>query len=108
MKTSSDDDGSRYSMHPHLLSVFYIGVWMSLSNIIVVSNKYLLNEHVFPYPISLTLMHMAFSTVLAICYQIATCTLPLEVSYPVYFRNILPISFLNACVLFFSNADIRI
>ena len=43
----------------------YIVLWIALSAIVIMLNKYVLAYSGFPYPISLTLTHMAFCATLA-------------------------------------------
>ena len=43
----------------------YILIWIGLSAAVILLNKYVLAYSGFPYPISLTLCHMAFCATLA-------------------------------------------
>lgn len=49
-----------------LLHVRYVGLWIALSGTVILFNKYILSNYGFPYPISLTMMHMGFCSTLAI------------------------------------------
>ncbi|CAD6333363.1 unnamed protein product [Miscanthus lutarioriparius] len=45
-----------------LLSYFYVAVWIFLSFSVIVYNKYILDPKMYnwPFPISLTMVHMGF------------------------------------------------
>jgi hypothetical protein len=49
------------SLLPHR----YIALWIGLSAAVILVNKYILAYTGFPYPIALTLTHMAFCSTLA-------------------------------------------
>lgn len=51
--------------HPLYLRHRYILLWIGLSAMVILLNKYVLAYSGFPYPISLTLTHMAFCATLA-------------------------------------------
>lgn len=44
----------------------YVAIWIALSGVVIMFNKYLLAYRGFPYPISLTMWHMFFCASLAI------------------------------------------
>ena len=46
-----------------LLNVFYVGLWIFLSGTVILYNKWILALYGFPYPVALTMWHMAFSSV---------------------------------------------
>ena len=43
----------------------YVGLWISLSAGVILYNKYVLTSFGFPFPVTLTMIHMAFCSVLA-------------------------------------------
>lgn len=46
-------------------SYTYVGIWMSISISVILFNKWLLAYSGFPYPIALTMWHMAFCSAIA-------------------------------------------
>ena len=48
-----------------LLTYSYVGAWISLSAGVILYNKYVLVYFGFPFPIALTMIHMAFCSFLA-------------------------------------------
>lgn len=46
-----------------LKSTFYVTLWIVLSGTVILYNKWILAYYGFPYPISLTMWHMFFSSV---------------------------------------------
>ncbi|KAL0330608.1 UNVERIFIED_CONTAM: putative sugar phosphate/phosphate translocator [Sesamum angustifolium] len=50
-----------------ILSYTYVAVWIFLSFTVIVYNKYILDKKLYnwPFPISLTMIHMAFCSSLA-------------------------------------------
>lgn len=46
-----------------LMSSAYVTLWIVLSGTVILYNKYILAYHGFPYPITLTMWHMLFSSV---------------------------------------------
>ena len=46
-----------------LANAFYVALWISLSGTVILYNKWILAYYGFPYPITLTMWHMAFSSV---------------------------------------------
>lgn len=47
-----------------LANAFYVALWITLSGTVILYNKWILAYYGFPYPITLTMWHMAFSSVL--------------------------------------------
>jgi hypothetical protein len=45
------------------MSTAYVTTWIALSGTVILYNKYILAYGGFPYPISLTMWHMLFSSV---------------------------------------------
>ena len=48
-----------------LVAYTYVGVWISLSAGVILYNKYVLTVFGFPFPVALTMIHMAFCSSLA-------------------------------------------
>lgn len=48
-----------------LVAYTYVGVWISLSAGVILYNKYVLSVFGFPFPVALTMIHMAFCSSLA-------------------------------------------
>ncbi len=46
------------------MSSFYVALWITLSGTVIIYNKWILAYYGFPYPITLTMWHMAFSAVI--------------------------------------------
>ena len=56
----------RYSLVRKALDVYsYVGLWITLSASVILFNKYILTVYNFPFPIALTMIHMAFCSGLA-------------------------------------------
>lgn len=91
-----------------LLSYTYVAVWIFLSFSVIIFNKYILDRKMYnwPYPLSLTLIHMAFSSGLAfllvrVFKLVEPCA---SMTRELYFRSIIPIGLLFSLSLWFSNS----
>jgi len=95
-----------------LLSYAYVGIWMSLSFAVIVYNKYILDPKLYnwPFPISLTMIHMAFCASLAFLLvrvlRVVDVPSPPQqaMTPPLYASSVLPIGALYALSLWFSNS----
>ncbi|CAD6270775.1 unnamed protein product [Miscanthus lutarioriparius] len=95
-----------------LLSYAYVGIWMSLSFAVIVYNKYILDPKLYnwPFPISLTMIHMAFCASLAfllvrVLRVVDVPSPPQQAMTPrLYASSVLPIGALYALSLWFSNS----
>jgi Triose-phosphate Transporter family len=86
-------------------SGFYIFLWITLSTIVVMSNKWILAYYGFAYPITLTMWHMAFSGVLAFVIIRLEYVAPAEgVDTTIFLQGLLPIAALFSATLWFANA----
>ena len=56
---------SSYALAQVLTSTFYVALWITLSGTVILYNKWILAYYGFPYPITLTMWHMLFSSVRA-------------------------------------------
>lgn len=87
-------------------SLAYIVVWMAFSIALILSNKWLLAFRGFPFPIALTMFHMAFCSTLAalfikVFHVVSTSD---EMTRTVYLQSVVPIAILYAGSLWFSNS----
>ncbi|CAD6268858.1 unnamed protein product [Miscanthus lutarioriparius] len=94
-----------------LLSYAYMGIWMSLSFAVIVYNKYILDPKLYnwPFPISLTMIHMAFCATLAfllvhVLRVVNVPSSPQAMTPRLYASSVLPIGALYALSLWFSNS----
>ncbi|KAG2298713.1 hypothetical protein Bca52824_035185 [Brassica carinata] len=79
-----------------LLSYTYVAIWIFLSFTVIVYNKYILDKKLYnwPYPITLTMIHMVFCSSLA----------PVSMSRETYLRSVIPIGALYSLSLWLSNS----
>ncbi|KAJ0980876.1 hypothetical protein J5N97_009131 [Dioscorea zingiberensis] len=93
-----------------MLSYLYVGIWIFLSFTVIVYNKYILDRKMYnwPYPISLTLIHMAFSSTIAVVLVRVLRLVEPPTSPPMtrelYISSVIPIGALYSFSLWFSNS----
>ncbi|KAK9805398.1 hypothetical protein WJX73_000561 [Symbiochloris irregularis] len=89
-----------------MLSASYVAIWIALSGTVILYNKWILSpaHFGFSYPISLTLWHMAFSSVLAFALVRSGVVPSANMSRETYVKAIVPIGALFAGTLWLSNA----
>lgn len=90
-----------------LLSYAYVGIWIFLSFTVIVYNKYILDRKMYnwPYPISLTMIHMAFCSSLAyLLVRVLKLVEPVSMSRELYVSSVVPIGALYSLSLWFSNS----
>ena len=58
------------------LNTFYVSLWIFLSGAVIIYNKWILAVYGFSYPITLTMWHMGFSSILA--FALASPSYPLH------------------------------
>jgi drug/metabolite transporter (DMT)-like permease len=91
-----------------LLSYTYVGIWIFLSFTVIIFNKYILDRKMYnwPYPISLTMIHMAFCSTLAfLLVRVLKVVEPVVgMSRGFYLSSVLPIGALYSLSLWFSNS----
>jgi hypothetical protein len=94
-----------------LLSYAYVGIWMSLSFAVIVYNKYILDPKLYnwPFPITLTMIHMAFCASLAfflvrVLRVVDVPSSSSSMTRRLYVSSVLPIGALYALSLCFSNS----
>ncbi|CAM8978708.1 unnamed protein product [Rhodiola kirilowii] len=85
----------------------YVTIWIFLSFTVIVYNKYILDPKMFnwPFPISLTMIHMAFCSTLAfLLVRVFKFVEPVSMSSDLYFKSVVPIGLLYSFSLWFSNS----
>ncbi|KAK9141693.1 hypothetical protein Syun_011093 [Stephania yunnanensis] len=90
-----------------LLSYAYVGIWIFLSFTVIVYNKYILDKKMYnwPFPISLTMIHMAFCSSLAfLLVRVFNLVEPVSMSRDLYVSSVVPIGALYSLSLWFSNS----
>ncbi|KAJ6794899.1 Uncharacterized protein M6B38_228325 [Iris pallida] len=97
-------------MRKVLLSYAYVSVWILLSFTVIVYNKYILDPKLYnwSFPISLTLIHMAFCSSLAfLLVRVLRLVDPPSspaMTRPLYLSSVVPIGALYSLSLWFSNS----
>ncbi|XP_054788875.1 probable sugar phosphate/phosphate translocator At5g25400 [Prosopis cineraria] len=90
-----------------IISYTYVAVWIFLSFTVIVYNKYILDRKMYnwPYPISLTMIHMAFCASLAfLLVRVFKVVEPISMSRDVYISSVVPIGALYSLSLWLSNS----
>eukprot|EP00262_Sarcandra_glabra_P021339 TRINITY_DN8971_c0_g1_i1.p1 TRINITY_DN8971_c0_g1~~TRINITY_DN8971_c0_g1_i1.p1 ORF type:complete len:352 (+),score=26.40 TRINITY_DN8971_c0_g1_i1:196-1251(+) len=90
-----------------LLSYAYVAIWIFLSFTVIVYNKYILDKKMYnwPFPISLTMIHMTFCSSLAfLLVRVVKLVEPVSMSRDLYFSSVVPIGALYSLSLWFSNS----
>uniref|UniRef100_A0A1D1XM73 Putative sugar phosphate/phosphate translocator At4g32390 n=1 Tax=Anthurium amnicola TaxID=1678845 RepID=A0A1D1XM73_9ARAE len=95
-------------MRKVLLSYAYVAIWIFLSFTVIVYNKYILDRKLYnwPFPISLTMIHMAFCSSLAfvLVKGVRLVDTPAAMSRQLYLSSVVPIGLLYSLSLWFSNS----
>ncbi|KAF3327165.1 putative sugar phosphate/phosphate translocator [Carex littledalei] len=108
MATASQPVASESVLRKILLSYFYVSIWIFLSFTVIVYNKYILDPKMYdwPFPISLTMIHMGFCSSLAFALVriFRFVDLPSCMTSSLYFKSVVPIGALYALSLWFSNS----
>ncbi|CAI9771490.1 unnamed protein product [Fraxinus pennsylvanica] len=90
-----------------ILSYTYVAIWIFLSFTVIVYNKYILDRKLYnwPFPISLTMIHMAFCSSLAFtAVRVFKLVEPAALSRRVYLTSVVPIGALYSLSLWLSNS----
>ncbi|KAI3468032.1 hypothetical protein Pfo_024695 [Paulownia fortunei] len=90
-----------------ILSYTYVAIWIFLSFTVIVYNKYILDKKLYnwPFPISLTMIHMAFCSSLAFAaVRLFKLVEPAALSRRVYLSSVVPIGALYSLSLWLSNS----
>lgn len=107
MAASSSSSLSEGMMKKILLSYAYVLIWIFLSFTVIVYNKYILDKKLYnwPFPISLTMIHMAFCSSLAfLLVRVFKLVEPVSMSRDLYISSVLPIGILYSLSLWLSNS----
>lgn len=94
-------------MQKILLSYLYVSIWIVLSAAVILFNKYILDRKLynFPYPLTLTMFHMAFCSSLAfLIIRVFKWVEPIGLTREQYMESVVPIGVLYALSLWFSNS----
>ncbi|KAJ0251885.1 sugar phosphate/phosphate translocator [Hirschfeldia incana] len=90
-----------------ILSYTYVAIWIFLSFTVIVYNKYILDKKMYnwPFPITLTMIHMAFCSSLAVLLiKVFKVVEPVSMSRDTYIRSVVPIGALYSLSLWLSNS----
>ncbi|KAL6523470.1 hypothetical protein OROGR_017073 [Orobanche gracilis] len=90
-----------------VLSYTYVAIWIFLSFTVIVYNKYILDRKLYnwPYPISLTMIHMTFCSSLAyLLVRVFRVVDPVTMSWDLYLKSVVPIGLLYSLSLWLSNS----
>ncbi|KAF5455474.1 hypothetical protein F2P56_025046 [Juglans regia] len=90
----------------HLLTYIYLLVYIVLSSGVILYNKWVLSTKYFnfPYPITLTMIHMGFSGAVAFfLIRIFKVVAPIKMTFKIYATCVVPISAFFASSLWFGN-----
>ncbi|KAK6162037.1 hypothetical protein DH2020_001878 [Rehmannia glutinosa] len=90
-----------------ILSYTYVAIWIFLSFTVIVYNKYILDKKLYnwPFPISLTMIHMTFCSSLAFAaVRVFKLVEPAALSRRVYLSSVVPIGALYSLSLWLSNS----
>ncbi|EFN56048.1 hypothetical protein CHLNCDRAFT_145497 [Chlorella variabilis] len=82
----------------------YVAIWIALSGVVIMFNKYLLAYRGFPYPISLTMWHMFFCASLAILLVRTGVVSSISMDRETYIKAIVPIGACYSITLWVGNA----
>ncbi|KAF6141313.1 hypothetical protein GIB67_024397 [Kingdonia uniflora] len=91
---------------PHLLTYLYLFAYILLSSGVILYNKWVLSPKYFnfPFPITLTMIHMGFSGFVAfILIRVFKVVAPVKMTFEIYATCVIPISAFFASSLWFGN-----
>ncbi|KAJ7549166.1 hypothetical protein O6H91_07G043300 [Diphasiastrum complanatum] len=90
-----------------ILSYTYVAIWIFLSFTVIIFNKYILDKGMYnwPFPISLTMIHMGFCSTLAfLLVRVFKLVEPIGMTRELYSSSIVPIGALYSVSLWLSNS----
>ncbi|CAK9317466.1 unnamed protein product [Citrullus colocynthis] len=90
-----------------VLSYTYVAIWIFLSFTVIVYNKFILDKKMYdwPFPISLTMIHMGFCASLAfLLIRVFKLVEPVSMSRDLYLSSVVPIGALYSLSLWLSNS----
>eukprot|EP00249_Psilotum_nudum_P020555 c27755_g3_i1 orf=628-1713(-) len=99
--------GSASVVRKVLMSYLYVAIWIFLSFTVIVFNKYILDKKMYnwPYPITLTIIHMGFCSLVAfLSIRVFKLVEPIGMTKDVYMSSIIPIGALYSLSLWLSNS----
>ncbi|XP_022760781.1 probable sugar phosphate/phosphate translocator At1g48230 [Durio zibethinus] len=91
---------------PLLLTYLYLFIYVLLSSGVILYNKWVLSPKYFnfPFPITLTMIHMAFSGLIAFfLIRVFKIVAPVKMTFEIYATCVIPISAFFASSLWFGN-----
>ena len=91
-----DKTDARSMVSSIFINTFYVSTWIALSGTVILYNKWILAYYGFDYPITLTMWHMLFSSVLAFICVRGGYVPSINMSRENYLHSIVPISALFA------------
>lgn len=89
------------------LSYTYVAIWIFLSFSVIIFNKYILDRKMYnwPFPISLTMIHMGFCSTLAVLLvRVFKLVEPIGMTREIYMSSVVPIGALYSLSLWLSNS----
>ncbi|KQK13545.1 probable sugar phosphate/phosphate translocator At3g17430 [Brachypodium distachyon] len=89
-----------------LLTYLYLLIYICLSSGVILFNKWVLSPKYFkfPFPITLTMIHMAFSGVVTFfLVRVFKVVAPVKMTFQIYATSVIPISAFFASSLWFGN-----
>ncbi|GAB2284904.1 hypothetical protein Dimus_019357 [Dionaea muscipula] len=91
-----------------ILSYTYVAIWILLSFTVIVYNKFILDKKLYnwPFPISLTMIHMSFCSLLAflLVRVLKVVDPPAQMTRSLYVNSVVPIGILYSLSLWLSNS----
>jgi hypothetical protein len=90
-----------------LVSYAYVAIWIFLSFTVIVFNKYILDRKMYnwPFPISLTMIHMGFCSFIAFfLVRVFKMVEPLNMTRELFMSSVVPIGALYSLSLWLSNS----
>lgn len=88
-----------------LVAYTYVGAWIALSAGVILFNKWILTSFGFPFPVALTMIHMAFCSSLAfMLVRVFKVVKGVNMTRDQYVQKVVPIGALFAVVLWMGNS----
>eukprot|EP00884_Botryococcus_braunii_P014630 jgi/Botrbrau1/23168/Bobra.0041s0019.1 len=93
-----------FSIWSSLVAYGYVALWIFLSATVILYNKWVLSIHGFGYPVTLTMFHMFFCSVLAWVLILFGWVEAISLTFDTFIRAFMPIGLLYAGALWLGNA----
>ena len=87
-----------------LMDLAAVALWITLSAFVIMFNKFILSYKEFPFPITLTMWHMLFSSSIAIALVKSNAVSGADITLDTYKKAVVPIGALFAGTLWLGNA----